>query len=107
MAAEQRTCPITEQGEQAKASMEQNQASLVASVQPCRRGEEKRSKRCSRDAQRDASSTSKPHQTGSCTSRLSHAARDKGTRPASAETGPKLKQQEEAKLFSCFCFDQP
>lgn len=46
MAAAQGTCPITAQGEQAKASMEQNQASSVASVQPSRRGEENRSKQC-------------------------------------------------------------
>lgn len=45
VAAAQRTCPITEQREQAKASMEQNQASSVASVQPSRRGEENRCKR--------------------------------------------------------------
>lgn len=46
VAAAQGTCPITEQGEQAKASMEQNQASSVASVQPSRSGEENRSNRC-------------------------------------------------------------
>lgn len=46
VAVAQRTCSITEQGEQAKASMEQNQASSVASVQPSRRGEENRCKRC-------------------------------------------------------------
>ena len=46
VAAAQRTCPIMEQGEQAKASMEQNQVSSAASVQPSRRGEENRCKRC-------------------------------------------------------------
>lgn len=40
VAAAQGTCPLTEQGEQAKASMEQNQASSVASVQLSRSGEE-------------------------------------------------------------------
>lgn len=46
VAATQRTCPIMEQGEQAKASVEQNQASSVASIQPSRRGEKNRCKRC-------------------------------------------------------------
>lgn len=41
VAAAQRTCQIMEQGEQAKACMEQHQASSVATIQPSKRAEEK------------------------------------------------------------------
>lgn len=106
VAAAQRTCLITEQGEQAKASMEQNQASSVASVQPCRRERRSGAALMLSEMRAAPQSHTKPGAAPAGPA-ASHAARDKGTRPASAETGPKLKQQEEAKLFSCFCFDQP
>lgn len=41
-AAAQRTCRIMEQGEQAKACVEQHQASSVATIQPSERAEEER-----------------------------------------------------------------
>lgn len=99
-AAQGRVTPWNGEG---KASTGPGQVSSGASIQPSSAGQEQSKQHTALMCSKMEAAPKNHYKTGSCSSRP-HC-QDGGTRPASGETGLKLKQQRETKLCSCLCFD--